>query len=358
MKIKYLTILPLAACVCPTLVACQNAQNDPTIFEINNLLQTPYKYDIVLQEPGMLTDSPTVFRHNNKWYMTYINVDAQKVAEEPPTDGYETYITQSDDLLHWSPGVKILARRPGSGDWDSNQIAGYMGFINNDLFGDYSLQGIGENYYIPYLGGQLDGYETDPLAIGEAWIKGDLMNPASYHRFEKPILTRDDPDAREGEKQTLYKSCMFIDRAKTLGHKYVNFYNAKAKDATEGVFIATSDDGIEWHRYGKTHVFKDFTVHNTGDPVILKYKNIYIMLYYVLTFDGKTFDNFAISKDLVHWDAWDGAPLIESSKEGYDAKYAHKPSIVYKDGVLYHFYCCVDNDNNRHIALATSKPLK
>jgi hypothetical protein len=37
--------------------------------------------------------------------------------------------------------------------------------------------------------------------------------------------------------------------------------------------------------------------------------------------------------------------------------FAHKPSVLKLDGVVYHFYCAV-GDQGRVIALATSKPLK
>lgn len=316
--------------------------------KIYELLKTPYKYGAVVKE-DYWTDSPSVFFHDNKWYMTYIGYNAEK-------EGYESYIANSTDLVTWENRTRIFDIDPSSGAWDCNQVAGYMSFINNDLFGDYSLQKVGNHYYIAYLGGALPGYETDPLSIGEAYIDDDIMNPSSYHKFDYPVLTPHDEDVRLGEDQTLYKSNMFIDEAKTLGHKYVNFYNAKAKDGTEGVFIAVSDNGTTWKRYWPTYVFKDLSAHNTGDPVILKHENTYIMLYYILK-DGKTYDNFAISKDLIHWRAWTGKPLIESTEE-WENQYAHKPSMVYDQttDTLYHFYCAVNTNGERFIAVAANKP--
>ncbi len=58
-------------------------------------VKTPFKYGIVLTAPDStkMADSPTVFRLKGKWYMTYIIFDGR---------GYETWLAESDDLLHWS----------------------------------------------------------------------------------------------------------------------------------------------------------------------------------------------------------------------------------------------------------------
>jgi hypothetical protein len=39
----------------------------------------------------------------------------------------------------------------------------------------------------------------------------------------------------------------------------------------------------------------------------------------------------------------------------FDALYAHKPCVVKHKGIVYHFYCAVDKNNYRGIAVATSK---
>ncbi len=56
----------------------------------------------------------------------------------------------------------------------------------------------------------------------------------------------------------------------------------------------------------------------------------------------------------LHWTDWTGEPLIKPS-EPFDNLYAHKPCMVKWKGTVYHFYCAVDKDNNRGIALATSE---
>ena len=62
------------------------------------------------------------------------------------------------------------------------------------------------------------------------------------------------------------------------------------------------------------------------------------------------------SYDLVNWTDWKGADLIIPSKN-YDELFAHKSYVVKHDGVVYHFYCAVNNAEQRGIAIATSKPM-
>lgn len=58
----------------------------------------------------------------------------------------------------------------------------------------------------------------------------------------------------------------------------------------------------------------------------------------------------------MNWTDWKGADLIIPSKN-YDELFAHKSYVVKHDGVVYHFYCAVNNAEQRGIAIATSKPM-
>ncbi len=44
-----------------------------------NEIKTPFKYGVVVQHPDStkMVDSPTIFRENDVWYMTYIVFDGQ-----------------------------------------------------------------------------------------------------------------------------------------------------------------------------------------------------------------------------------------------------------------------------------------
>ena len=323
--------------------------DEQTMERVYQTLKTPYKKGAVMKFGDALCDSPSVFRWEDAWYMLFIKID--KITS---TSGYETHLARSKDLLHWEYMYPILLRKEDD-SWDSKQVAGYAAFVEYDINGSFSLQKINGAYRFAYLGGSLDGYETDPLFMGQGEVD-DICNPASYCRKASPVLSPLDKDARKGERLTIYKAYMFQDEAKILGYSYVNAYNAKDTDHKESIFLAVSNDGENWIRYGdKAIIFDDSLEQNiqiNGDPQILKIGDLYVMVYFILQ-DGKAFNTFACSYDLLHWTKWDGKPLIESEYEWEDL-YAHKPWIVVKDGVVYHYYCAVNNNNERFIALATN----
>ena len=316
-------------------------------------LRTPYKYGAVIKLEDAYADSPSVFRYHGRWYMYYASI-----ARECASSGYTTHLAESDDLLHWRTIGTIFDRR-SDGEWDSRQIAGYAALTNTDWEGDAELRSADGRYYISYLAGATDGYEPDPLYMGLAF-SADPLDGSRFTRLSRPILSPEDPDSREYEKKTLYKSFIFADDRGVTGHRFVNAYNAKHIDDTERIFLAVSDYMRHWERYGDGPVLDDITGHPgariCGDPQILRVGDLYVLLYFRLDSGRPAYNTFAVSRDLVHWTKWTGEPLIQSEYDWEDC-HAHKPWIVRADGVVYHYYCAVNSRDERFIAVAASKPL-
>ncbi|MCF6333579.1 MAG: hypothetical protein L3J11_09875 [Draconibacterium sp.] len=120
-------------------------------------IKTPYKYGVVFRHPDKtkFLDSPTIFHENNVWYMSYIIFNGQ---------GYETWLAESADLIHWKSKGKILSFTENT--WDANQKAGYMSLVDIDWGGSYSVEKFQDKYWMSYLGGSEKGYETGVLGIG------------------------------------------------------------------------------------------------------------------------------------------------------------------------------------------------
>jgi predicted GH43/DUF377 family glycosyl hydrolase len=308
-------------------------------------VKTPYKYGIVIKgEDGKLVDSPNVFAHGNKWYMVYVCMN--KV-------GYETHLAESDDLLHWNTLGRILSF-PKTG-WDAWQVDGSIALYDYIWGGSYRLQAYDGKYWMSYIGGALQGYETEPLSIGMACSKAPV-EAKDWTRMDQPILTCDQTDARPYERATLYKSTIIWDKAKTIGYPFVMYYNAKQKgEWVERIGMAVSNDMAHWRRYGEEPVV-DNGSGISGDPQITRIGNVWVMFYFGAFWKPKAFDTFACSYDLVHWTKWTGDPLVSPS-EPWDDQFAHKPWVIYHNGVVYHFYCAVGNEG-RVIALAASKDMK
>ena len=341
-----LVIISLSSCIQSNTPL--NTKISQAIMEkVYDEVKTPFKYGVIFQHPDSvkMLDSPTIFRENGLWYMTYIVFDGQ---------GYETWLAQSDDLLHWKAKGKILSFTQNT--WDANQKAGYLSLVNIDWGGDYSVEKFQDKYWMTYLGGNSAGYEAGVLKIGLTYSPS-LTDAHEWNRYPAPILSPDDNDARWFENRTIYKSLVIHDRKKQTGHPFVMYYNAKGNTADyESIGMAVSDDMISWKRYGENPVItKGKGI--CGDAQIAKYGDIYIMFYFGAFWKpGGAFDRFACSYDLIHWTDWQGEDLLAPS-EAYDKKYAHKPWVIKWKGIVYHFYTAV-GDKGRVIALSTSHDLR
>lgn len=328
-----------------------SAITDAEINAIYENIKTPHKLGAVIKWEDDFTDSPTVFKKGDFFYMYFI-----AISKNCSVSGYETHLARSQNLIDWEYLGPVF-RRDGLNRWDSKQCAGYVAFKDIMLDGSNELATVNGCYYISYLAGNSDGYEPDPLYMGLARTPDPTQHDL-FARSEKPILTPQDKDTREYETKTLYKSCLFEDVLGVTGYPYVNIYNGKAENNTERIFLAVSRDGQRWERYGDTHVL-DMTEQDpntliTGDPQIICIGDIYVMLFFHYTKGKGAYDTFACSRDLVNWRVWDGAPLVEPTLD-FENVHAHKPWLVRHNGVNYHFYCAVNNKNERFIALATSE---
>ena len=318
--------------------------------DVYDKIKTPVKYGAVMKMEHDFTDSPSVFRHGDSFYMYFISI-----SKNTGVSGYETHLAKSSDLLHWEYLGTIL-RRNDQNHWDSKQCAGYGAYLDIDFDGTYTLGQVAGAYHISYLAGNSDGYEPDPLYMGLA-RSDDPTDPTAFTRFPDPILCPEDPDGRPFETRTLYKSYMFEDKAQVTGYPYVNIYNAKGEDQRERIFLAVSEDGEHFERYGDRAVM-DLIAQEpktliSGDPQIIKLDDLYVMFFFRCNAGEGAFDTFACSYDLVNWTVWDGEPLIAPVHE-WENIHAHKPWFIRHDGVNYHFYCAVNNKGERFIAVAHS----
>jgi hypothetical protein len=326
--------------------------------------KTPYKYGLVVapEDNGHKIDCPTVFSANGKWYMTYVVYNGKTGTDGR---GYETHIAESDNLLEWTPLGNVLSYRDGF--WDANQRGGFPALPDMEWGGSYALQSYKKKHWMTYIGGEGRGYEAvqAPLFVGLAWTKGSIGTAHEWESLDEPILSIHDKDAQWWELMTQYKSTVYWDKSKTLGAPFVMFYNAGGRHPESGlkgerVGIALSKDMKNWTRYAGNPVFAheaDGTI--TGDAHIQKMGDLYVMFYFSAFEPSrpyKAFNTFAASYDLVNWTDWDGADLITPSKP-YDELFAHKSYVVKHNGVVYHFYCAVNNSEQRGIAVATSRPM-
>ena len=313
---------------------------------------TPYKYGRrVLEKSGVpgsfderSVDCPFVFFANGRFQMTYVGFDGI---------GYQTGLAESDDLVHWRRAGLILGRDP------SDPITRYnialMCILRDDaLDSNGALARVGGRYLGAWHAYPSAGYEQGPAVIGLAWSE-DL------HHWERtaPILTP--AGGASWERGGLYKPYLV-----KSGGTYYLFYNAKTDEKRwhEQIGLATSRDLKTWTRYPGNPILRNgpadaWDARFASDPCVLRRGPWWALYYYGLAADGRARDLLALGRDPLHFTKVPQIMVDVGPPGSIDEDYAHKPSLIFSRGALYHFYCAVGGKwphDERGISVARSVP--
>jgi predicted GH43/DUF377 family glycosyl hydrolase len=341
--------------------------------------RTPYKYpDFIFKGTGnkpdfdsLAVDDPIVFRANGKFYMLYIGFDGI---------GYQTGLASSTDLLHWDRVALIGPRNPNS-EYTKFNLA------MSCILRDKNLHGTGEAIKVngQYIGiwnaYPGSGYEEGAAVIGMA-TSPDLL----HWTLTDPILKPQ--DGAPWEHGGLYRSDLLLDRG-----TYYLYYNAKTDTLPksegggwhERSGVATSTDLKHWTRsplspllqngprgsatYPASDPRRNLTPATpdardsrfASNPYVVKNDSKFAMFYFGLGYHspGHACEMLALGSDPLHFTKVPEI-LIDAGAPGtIDETHAHKPCVIYHDGMLYHFYCAVSGkypNEARGIAVARSKP--
>lgn len=372
MKIERKRLVLLSLLVFGSITAFAQKISQNVMQKIYDEVKTPYKYGMVVapEDNFHKIDCPMVYREGNRWFMTYVVYNGKDGTDGR---GYETWLATSDDLLQWKTLGRLLCYADKG--WNMNQRAGYPALIDWTWNGSYEMAKYKGCHWMSYFGGEGTGYESvrKPLNMGMASTKGDITQAHPWETSPAPVLSINDKSAQWWEKLTHYKSTVYRDRNKTLGKPFVMFYNAAGINPAnqlkaERIGIALSSNMTSWRRLplrtakrktGNPVFFHEAPGIITGDAQIVKFPHYYVMFYFS-AFNPKrkynAYNTFAVSRDLVNWQDWEGADLIYPSKP-YDDMFAHKSYVLKHQGVVYHFYCAVNHAGQRGIAVATSVPM-
>ncbi len=312
--------------------------------EILARLRTPHKHPSLVLEPSyqagtydaLAIDCPFAFSHEGQYYLLHVGFDGL---------GYRTGIARSDDLFHWIKEGLVLDRGSAGSITEYNAALTWI-VRDNDLFGSGTLKKVNGRFFGTYHAYPKPGYETGPAAIGLCW-SDDLR----HWSVEPPCLRASDQDAGAWECGGLYKSCI-------VEHEgvFYMFYNAKTKSEpwVEQTGMATSTDLKTWKRVRENPVLPvgakgRFDDVFCSDPGVVRVDGVWAMFFYTLSSDGRARDSVALSNDLIHWRKSDAILIDVGASGSIDSRYAHKPSVIAKDGKLYHFYCAVSPMPERQV---------
>ena len=210
MKYLVLVIATLLMASCATHYKKREI-TDGVMNEIYNEIKTPHKYGLVMvpTDNSYKMDCPSVFHKDGKWYMTYLIYDGR---------GYETWLAESEDLLHWKHLGKVMSFSENTTHWDVNQKAGYIALQDPTWGGSYEWKKYDGKYWMSYFGGDSRGYEAGILSIGMAYTNKTPTQAHEFNRLDQPVLSPKDTDVRWWDNSTMYKNTVIRDEAKASGH--------------------------------------------------------------------------------------------------------------------------------------------
>lgn len=314
---------------------------------------TPYKYGkLVLSASAeqdafdsRSVDCPFVFQKDGLFYMTYIGWDGT---------GYQTGLASSSDLVEWRKLGSILRRDPNSPITRYNIAMNWI-LRENALRSPGRLRKVRGRFLAAYHAYPNPGYESGPAVMGICWSR-DLM----HWEIEPPCLSP--ADGAAWERGGLYKPCLV-----EKGGTYYLFYNAKNERRSgwrEQTGVATSTDLKTWKRYEGNPVLVNggpgsWDEEFASDPCVLLDGSRWLMFYYGLDAKGKARDLLTAGRSPFQFTKVNDI-LVDAGPAGsVDETYAHKPSILWHRGALYHYYCAVAGkypNEVRGISVACSRP--
>ncbi len=315
--------------------------------------ETPYKYGklTLAASPNKgdfdsrSVDSPFVFQHDGLFYMTYIGWDGT---------GYQTGLASSSDLVNWRKLGAILRRDPKSEVTRYNIAMNWI-VRENALNSPGRLKKVRGRFLGVYHAYPQAGYETGPAVIGLCW-SDDL------HKWtvDPPFLSPKDGAA--WERGGLYKPCLVEED----GTFYL-FYNAKTDKENgwrEQTGVATSKDLKSWTRFEGNPILPNggpgsWDEKFASDPCVLRDGATWVMFYYGLDAKWKARDLLATGSSPFRFTKVNQILVDTGAPGSVDETYAHKPSVVSHDGMLYHYYCAVAGkypNETRGISVARSRP--
>jgi len=325
-------------------------------------VRTPHKYPEPLVRASYqagdydsnAVDAPFLFWHDGRYRMLINCFDGT---------GYRTGLASSDDLINWDRDGLVHDRGMAGSDTEFN-----VGIVT--VLRDNELYGRGDAKLVNgELIGVWHGYPELGQEQGRGYFGICRGKGLQDWRLEPACLRAE--DGEPWEQGGLYKPCIVEHEG-----RYYIFYNAKENldwPWVEQIGVIWSDDLVNWTRCAGNPIVPAGGPGSpdeifAADPCILRHGDRWVMFYYGLAADKHARELVAFSDDLIHWEKSDEVLIDVGPKGSLDDQYAHKPGVIARDCVLYHYYGAsrkktaedvdeVNAKDRRVIAVATSQPV-
>lgn len=276
----------------------------------------------MVESPSIIWDDAS-----NQYIMVYTAYDQNNIG----SIGY----AYSTDLINWEKQGQLLTSSGKKENGDKNGCTGPC-LLKYD--------GV---YYLFYLGLNATGYEGGPINLCLA-TSTDLSN-WTY----KGIIISPDPSIPWIAKNIFHPCIMKI------GTNWIIFFNANGtidgQDAERvGFAVSKKIDGPYIVNPDRISKFAEDQGNHSGiqcgDPAVFKINDLYYMFYFDTSHNNEVVDRYAWTTPAEFPRGWRyGGPIIKNDKD-YKKGLAHKPFVIIKDNILYHYYTA-EGTEGRCIAL-------
>jgi hypothetical protein len=128
--------------------------------------------------------------------------------------------------------------------------------------------------------------------------------------------------------------------------------------------VATSRDLKQWTRYPGNPILSNgghesLDSRFASNPFVVRHRNLWGMYYFGFDVHGKARELLALGHDPYHFTKVNEIIVDVGAPGSVDETFAHKTSVIFHDGALYHFYCAVSGkwpNEVRGISVARSRP--
>ena len=275
----------------------------------------------MVESPSIIWDDAS-----NQYIMVYTAYDQNNIG----SIGY----AYSTDLINWEKQGQLLTSSGKKENGDKNGCTGPC-LLKYD--------GV---YYLFYLGLNATGYEGGPINLCLA-TSTDLSN-WTY----KGIIISPDPSIPWIAKNIFHPCIMKI------GTNWIIFFNANGtidgQDAERvGFAVSKKIDGPYIVNPDRISKFAEDQGNHSGiqcgDPAVFKINDLYYMFYFDTSHNNEVVDRYAWTTPAEFPRGWRYGGPIKNDKD-YKKGLAHKPFVIIKDNILYHYYTA-EGTEGRCIAL-------
>ena len=198
---------------------------------------------------------------------------------------------------------------------------------------------------------QSDAFIAEPMDMSSPPLTIELLIPDDWSAYSgNPILTPTSNSASQGLDNIYAPEVMRHEG------RWWMWYGGQGSDGRDAIFLAWSDDLVNWTKYGGIHpipIVDHGTSNHVNDPTIVFVNSMFYMYYTEAPIAEQDEVHLATSNDGINWQKH-GVALDVGPAGSWESDRVGRPSVLYEDGEFRMWYDGQIFGVARHVGYATS----